>query len=261
MQTHNLYRIDTNYIFVEGGSAGGITASQVAYLDSSDNIPSYIMNLITANGGFKGNSSTNTSYSTPIKGVINYSGALWRKDWINIGEPALFSVHDDLDTIVPCNYGLSKAQPFPVYFYGSCAMQQEANLKGVYNDIYINNNSSGHMAYFGTTVLSNTVLQYTSNFLYDILCNNILSIKDQEKIDSKIQLYPNPANYNLTIEAPQDAIIEITNIHGQLIKTISLISNKTSSTCRIDVSSFPSGVYFVEVKTEKGVVIKKLLKE
>ncbi len=256
--TTNLYRIDTNYIFIKGGSAGAVTASQIAYLDSSDSIPSYVMNLITANGGFKGNSSTNTSYSTPIKGVISYSGALWRKEWIDAGEPALFCAHDELDTIVPCNYGLSKAQPFPVYFYGSCVMQQEADLKGVYNGIYINNNSSGHMAYFGPTAIKDTVLQRSSNFLYDIICNNILSsINNQENIGSKIQIYPNPAIDKITIECHQKATIEILNIEGQIIKTI----NNDDTEMSIDLKNLPGGIYIIKAKTDKEIMVKKFIKE
>lgn len=70
-------------------------------------------------------------------------------------------------------------------------------------------------------------------------------------------LYPNPANDNLTIEATQQAKIEITNIQGQLIKTITTSGNKTN----IDVSALPGGVYVVEVKTEKGINVVKFIKE
>jgi para-nitrobenzyl esterase len=254
--TNNTYKIDTNNIFLEGGSAGAMTASQVAYLDSSDNISTYIMNLIMANGGFKGNSSTNTSYSTPIKGVISYSGALWRKEWISPGEPALFCAHDDLDTIVPCNYGLSKAQPFAVYFYGSCAMQQEADLKGVYNIIYINNSSSGHMAYFGPPAIKDTLLQKTSNFLYDIICNNILSIKnDQRNIDSKIQLYPNPAKDRLTVQLSdfdfsKKIKLTIVNTQGQTIKQILIYDSLTN----IKLDNIASGVYFYQLQNNDAIL-------
>jgi hypothetical protein len=47
--------------------------------------------------------------------------------------------------------------------------------------------------------------------------------------------------------------IEIADIRGRLIRTA------TSKT--IDCSSFAKGVYFVRVETERGVVIKKFVKE
>jgi len=70
-------------------------------------------------------------------------------------------------------------------------------------------------------------------------------------------IFPNPANDNLTIETPQKSSIEIINIQGQLIKTLTSSGNKTN----IDVSALPCGVYIVEVKTEKGMAVKKFVKE
>jgi GH25 family lysozyme M1 (1,4-beta-N-acetylmuramidase) len=78
-------------------------------------------------------------------------------------------------------------------------------------------------------------------------------------------IYPNPAINNLTIENQQEAavgskqlaIIEIKNIQGQLVKTSTTTGNKTI----LDVSAFPGGVYIVEVKTSKGIVVRKFVKE
>jgi len=85
-------------------------------------------------------------------------------------------------------------------------------------------------------------------------------ITEIEKInnnESNMAVYPNPASNNITIEAPQQAEIEITNIQGQLIKTLAANSNKTN----IDVSAFPNGIYFVKVKMGKRVVVEKFVKE
>jgi photosystem II stability/assembly factor-like uncharacterized protein len=85
----------------------------------------------------------------------------------------------------------------------------------------------------------------------------LTGIKEINNNESSIAVYPNPAINNLTIESPQKAVIEITNIQGQLIKTIVASSCKTN----VDVSALPSGVYVVEVKTEKGIAVKKFIKE
>lgn len=82
------------------------------------------------------------------------------------------------------------------------------------------------------------------------------SINEQNFSDAVI-IYPNPTNNNLTIESPPQAVIEITNIQGQLIKTLATTGNKTY----IDVSALLGGVYIVEVKTEKGIEVKKFIKE
>ena len=72
-----------------------------------------------------------------------------------------------------------------------------------------------------------------------------------------ITVYPTPATDILIIETLQKATIEITNIQGQLIKTIATTGNKTN----IDVSAFPSGLYLIKVKTENNISVKKFIKE
>ena len=75
--------------------------------------------------------------------------------------------------------------------------------------------------------------------------------------NSNLIVYPNPATNNITIESSQQAVIEILNIQGQLIKSVAANVNKTN----IDISALLSGVYLVEVKTEKEVVIRKFVKD
>ncbi|HNW89671.1 MAG TPA: T9SS type A sorting domain-containing protein [Bacteroidales bacterium] len=87
----------------------------------------------------------------------------------------------------------------------------------------------------------------------------ILSITniDENSIENGISIYPNPANNYITLEFAQKCIIEISNIQGQLIKILSVIGNQSN----IDISTFPSGLYIMKVKTEKGVAVKKFVKE
>ena len=72
-----------------------------------------------------------------------------------------------------------------------------------------------------------------------------------------ISIYPNPASNILTIETPIQSIIEISNIEGQLIKTFATTTAKTN----LVISEFSNGVYTVEVFWEKGVAVKKFVKE
>ena len=81
---------------------------------------------------------------------------------------------------------------------------------------------------------------------------------------STILVYPNPATNTITIDvtkaavgSKQEAVIEITNIQGQLIKTLATTGNKTN----IDVSALPGGVYVIQVKSEKVYKVGKFVKE
>jgi hypothetical protein len=77
------------------------------------------------------------------------------------------------------------------------------------------------------------------------------------RYNSIAQVYPDPATNNITIETPQKSEIEILNSKGQLIKSLSANNNKTI----VDISSFSTGVYFLKVKTEKGIEVRKFVKE
>jgi hypothetical protein len=74
---------------------------------------------------------------------------------------------------------------------------------------------------------------------------------------STVQVYPNPALNSITIETPLKSEIEILNIHGQLIESLVANNNKAI----IDISSFPSGVYFLKVYMKKGIEVRKFVKE
>lgn len=72
----------------------------------------------------------------------------------------------------------------------------------------------------------------------------------------QIIIYPDPATDNITIVIPEKATIEILNIEGQLIKRMNTNENQTT----IDISNFAKGIYFVKLKTDKGIAVKKFLK-
>ncbi len=72
----NKYGITSDHIFVAGVSAGAIMANHLGFLDPGDEIPGYLQAIFVKHGGFEGNSSDNTQYSSEVQGVINYSGGL-----------------------------------------------------------------------------------------------------------------------------------------------------------------------------------------
>jgi hypothetical protein len=92
----------------------------------------------------------------------------------------------------------------------------------------------------------------------NIEMNNSLPISIEEiSFSFEIKLYPDPTVNNLTIETNTPSTIQILSIQGQLIKTLTASGTKTN----VDVSALPGGVYIVEEKTEKGLAVKKFVKE
>jgi hypothetical protein len=88
-----------------------------------------------------------------------------------------------------------------------------------------------------------------------------LGIDEINNNAGSIKVYPSPATNNITIDAGDlrftNLDLRIYDVVGNLVLEKNAYINKTN----IDVSALPSGVYFVKVKTEKGIKVKKFVKE
>ena len=80
---------------------------------------------------------------------------------------------------------------------------------------------------------------------------------NENSLNSKITLSPNPAQNTLNIESGELEIIyyEIFDIQGKVI------SFEANSNSQIDVSHFKQGVYLLKIHTKSGIIIKKWVKE
>jgi hypothetical protein len=77
---------------------------------------------------------------------------------------------------------------------------------------------------------------------------------------SGIVVYPNPTRGEIKIESEVLKIenIEIFNTSGQ--KLLSHIAHRLPTTT-LDISHFNSGIYFIKIVTEKGEIVKKVIKQ
>ncbi len=88
----------------------------------------------------------------------------------------------------------------------------------------------------------------------DSVSNGVSEINKEEDI----MVYPNPATTSLTVTLLKgEGVLTIYNIFGEKVFTTKIINTQTE----IDVGNLPKGMYFVEVRTEKGVRRKKIVKE
>ena len=79
-----------------------------------------------------------------------------------------------------------------------------------------------------------------------------------EEIDSKVEIYPNPVDDRLYIETQTLTQIEIYDVFGrrQVTETPSHQGNLS-----IVLSDLKSGIYFVKINTEKGNIVKRIIKQ
>jgi len=83
--------------------------------------------------------------------------------------------------------------------------------------------------------------------------------EEADAVLNKLSVYPNPAHQFITIESsfmlPAD--IQIRTISGQLIAQQVM----HSGTSELDISAWPSGVYYLQSTTEKDIIVTQFIKQ
>ncbi len=91
------------------------------------------------------------------------------------------------------------------------------------------------------------------------------AVSSTEKIDlsSLFHVFPNPFNNMVTIESPKTMEmtynIQLVDITGRVISAPS-VKDTFNHTLQIDMSSCPTGIFLLSIKTDKGTFSKKLVK-
>ncbi|MDL2296455.1 T9SS type A sorting domain-containing protein [Bacteroidales bacterium OttesenSCG-928-B11] len=124
-------------------------------------------------------------------------------------------------------------------------------IDGIYNQ---------HATAEGSYTFANVSADHTIHVTFAIIdtSDNIPNYH----IENSISIYPNPAINQAVIEISNfESLqkvenIEIYDVFGKLLQTVPVSSKKT----HFDVSNLTSGVYFIKVKIEYGVVTKKFIK-
>jgi len=80
---------------------------------------------------------------------------------------------------------------------------------------------------------------------------------NENQIENKIDIFPNPARDHINIFIPQKVKLEIINIDGQVVKTI--YNNEKEIT--IELGDLSRGVYMVKANTGGEVLRKIFIKE
>jgi aminopeptidase N len=93
---------------------------------------------------------------------------------------------------------------------------------------------------------------------FDVVSKNnaVVLSADKPNLDAEVMIYPNPTSHSITLRKPDHITVDrirLYNMLGQLVYT----SDWNTS---IDISSFSSGLFFIELQTNKGRLNKSLLK-
>lgn len=86
----------------------------------------------------------------------------------------------------------------------------------------------------------------------DVVITDYTSVA--ENSDNNVAFYPNPANEVLNIKAETMKQVSIVNMTGQVV----CLQNIDADEIAIDISSYESGMYFVNIMMESGNIVKVL---
>ena len=177
----NEYRIDPNRIYGGGTSAGSIVAIHNAYLDENDySVPEVIWDILNDTGGIEGNSG-NQGYSSLIHGVINLCGGIGNSIWIGENDQPIVSLHGTLDDVVPFEGGINL---LGVYTEGSSVIHERMLELGNSSNLWTFE-GGGHCDFLSEI---STVNEYTSEFMYNIVCSDDENISGDINLDSQINV-------------------------------------------------------------------------
>ncbi|MGI6719244.1 MAG: C10 family peptidase [Bacteroidales bacterium] len=112
----------------------------------------------------------------------------------------------------------------------------------------------------GVLVQFETDLYHSENTGFSISFNNGLGIQDYSI--GEIKAYPNPAKDIVTIEfdnnESENLEIEMYDITGAILYK-DTFDSKGLYTKEINISKFPAGIYFINIKSELGMSSKKII--
>ncbi|MEL7248625.1 MAG: carboxylesterase family protein [Bacteroidota bacterium] len=241
--TDNQFRIDPDQVYIGGVSAGAIAAAHTAVLDETDEIDDFLLGLIEANGGFEGNSSTNTEYSSAVQGYINMSGALSDASWMDENDPPFVSIHDDGDTVVPYDAGFAQVLGFDiVYLEGSLQMQLRADSINVPNQLRTIENSPDHVSYFQPAESFTSTLNFTTAFVKAQICSDVVNVQGISPALEAITVFPNPTADYVQVRNPEGLSLRL-----RLLDANGRTLYQDTQQQTISVNQLPQGAYWLEV--------------
>lgn len=264
----NSVRIDTNWIFVGGQSAGSLAALGVVYADQSELDSVSLLYSATATSVELGNlqtSGNNLTNTYSIKGIFNNWGGIVQSE-VDVDEmiPTI-AFHGAMDTLVPIDSDVTLTH---YTLLGSKAIHYQLAANSICTEITIDT-LGGHGIFRNAS--SKFRAQRASCFFKSVFCKNCTNLYTTDSIPSNcsnpliisehksgldIKIYPNPFENSFRIDSLTDiSVLKIYNCFGQLVHKNETFKGAT----QIDLMP---GIYFLTLTNaeSKEIFSTKLIK-
>lgn len=99
------------------------------------------------------------------------------------------------------------------------------------------------------------------NSVPQVAARCILEVPQAKSLPT-LDLWPSPANQGLNVLAGGAFIraLDVYNVQGELIDTVRYTADQTLSQAELNVSAYASGLYFISINTDRGLVHSKFIK-
>jgi len=144
-------------------------------------------------------------------------------------------------------------------FYDVSGIWQNLGCENI-DTFFINNLSQWvEKIVLNTNTINDMISEFDTvfNFDSDTLILNLVGINEVEENNS-INIYPNPANKILNLEVSKIKLIgeiRLLNLQGREVRTYKKEAR------RLTVSDIPNGYYFLEIQTNRGKQVGKIIIE
>lgn len=257
---YNQYKVDTNSIFIYGSSAGAITALHTVFLDDTLEMNPQFRVAFREMGGLDGNSG-NLGYSMKgIKAIVSCSGAIADLNYMNNNRDIEYlGFHNNPDLTVPFDVGcFVTVACWLGNFYGANKIFPKIRNNGTYAEFYPVNRLGHPVDQVSDTVARPMILQKTTDFLYRIMNQQIVTSIRNNVVQS-FELFPNPSKGNFTIQLPRTlqykaVRVVITDVVGKNVFSV-LAENKENIDLNVDLAN---GIYVVSIIADEQQYLSKL---
>ncbi len=264
--TVNQFRADTLNIFIGGYSAGAVAALHTAYLDNNDPMPAFLTALLPPNGGLEGisGSAANKTHSSKSKAVVNMSGGLYRRTWIDATEQPMTSIHGTTDGTVFYLKGLAANI---AYLEGTGLLHPYATSIGL--ESYLTTvTGGGHTDIYSQAQFAPQLAAFwvqTTTLLEKLACQTVGTSDPVHFSDEPWQVQPNPVTddiFRLALpESVQAADVRVYDLTGRMV----LFANQIPNGGSVSATGLPAGIFFVQIidpqQTSKVFEVKQLVRQ
>lgn len=237
----NPYRIDPNFIFSGGFSAGAITALHAAFLDKVSEIPANqgIPNLDSLH-----NNSQYPDFSWKTKAILNIAGALGDTLWMEYGDIPVASFHGTTDNVVPFESGSIGLPGFSVAMFGSSSIQSRSQNLGIASVLRAFP-GAGHDYTSGNPDFADTTEIRVARFLYPFLLEPITKTQ-KARWKSDFQIFKRTEYWQIEWKDCRPNALTIFDLQGKILHRIfpkpeNKIKLPTKNQARILVLEFENG--------------------